>query len=81
MQWSTPGVGGFGFGGVLFGVVLILIGLLLFAMPELLAYVVASVFVIGGVGVIATAWGLGRRVTYRRMDEPGGEDERGPFPF
>lgn len=67
--WSNRGPAGFGYGSGFVGVVLVLIGVLLFVMPELLAYVVASVFVITGLGMLAAGWRMRQHVSYRRMDE------------
>lgn len=53
----------------LLGLCLVLAGILLFVMPELLAYVAATVFVLAGGGLLGTAWRLRRRVVIRRVDE------------
>jgi predicted lysophospholipase L1 biosynthesis ABC-type transport system permease subunit len=57
--WLTP---------VVAGAALVLIGLLIFKHPELLAYFVAGVFVAAGLALIGMGWNLRRRVTYRRLD-------------
>lgn len=53
----------------LLGLCLILIGLLLFVWPELLAFVVAAVFVSAGVGVLGFAWRVRRQVTWQRTSQ------------
>ena len=58
--WLTPAI---------FGALLILIGILIYIKPELLAYFVAGVFVLTGITLIGLAWQTRARVTYRRMDE------------
>ena len=65
--WSG-GNHGFWLGPALLGVLLILIGGLLYVMPQLLAYVVAGIFILTGCGLLGTAWRMRRRVTYQRMD-------------
>lgn len=67
VYWSN-GVGGFWLGSVLLGVVLMLIGLLLLVWPQLLAYVVAAVFLMAGVSLLGAGWRMRARVTYRRLD-------------
>jgi uncharacterized membrane protein YraQ (UPF0718 family) len=66
------GGGSFWMGPAALGVVLILIGILLFVWPAILAYVVAAAFLSAGIGMVASAWRLRERVTYRRMDEDEG---------
>jgi len=62
MWWHTDGAAAW-VAPALLGLCLILIGLLLFVWPELLAFVVAAVFVSAGVGVLAFAWRLRRQVS------------------
>lgn len=50
------------------GLMLIGIGLIIFVWPEVLAFVVASFFVVAGVSVMGSAWRLRGRVRYRRFD-------------
>lgn len=52
----------------LLGLLLILLGVLLYKHPELLAYFVAGVFVLVGSGLIVSAWRMRRRVTYRQIN-------------
>lgn len=49
------------------GVMLIVAGLLIFARPELLAYIVASGLIFAGVSALALAWRSKWVVTYRRF--------------
>jgi len=68
VQGMPGGTGGFWMGPATLGVLLILIGVLLFVWPQLLAFVVAGVFISAGAGLLATAWGMRHRITYRRID-------------
>ena len=52
-----------------FGGILILIGMLIFAMPRLLEVLVAAVFILAGTFLIALAWQTRGRVSYHRMDD------------
>ena len=61
-HWLTPAV---------VGVLLILIGVLIYREPKLLAYFVAAMFVLAGTALVAVAWKMRRRITYRRIDEAG----------
>ena len=72
-QQRGPGGGGLWFAPVFFGLVLILFGVLIFVMPNLLAFLVAAVLVLAGGALLGLGWHLRGRVTYRRMDdaEPG----------
>jgi len=64
MWWYTDGAAAW-VGLALLGLCLILIGLLLFVWPQLLAFVVAAVFFSAGVGVLGFAWRLRRQMSYR----------------
>jgi hypothetical protein len=57
--WLAPG---------LLGVLLIALGVLLYKMPELLAYFVAGLFVLAGCGLIGAAWQMRRRFNYHRVE-------------
>lgn len=61
-------MGGIWLAPVALGFVLIGIGLMLFVWPELLAFVVAAVFVTGGLSLLGTGWRMRQRVTYQRLD-------------
>jgi uncharacterized membrane protein HdeD (DUF308 family) len=50
------------------GVILIGLGLLLYAMPKLLAYFIAGLFILAGCGMLLSAWRMRRTVSYRRVD-------------
>ncbi len=65
--WS--GGGGFGSAGVLLGVFLILLGVMLFVWPQLLAWTLAGLLVAVGVGFVLGGLGSGSGVHYRRLDE------------
>lgn len=60
LLWALPLFG---------GIALILLGLLLFIWPELLAFVVASLFVAAGVALIGSAGRWRSSVVYRRLDD------------
>lgn len=78
--WSpNNAAGSLWWGPAMFGLILLGIGVLIFAMPELLAYVVASVFVVAGVSVLSAAWRMRRQVTYQRIHQwQVREDDGGP---
>ncbi|MGD8450257.1 MAG: hypothetical protein PVJ57_00435 [Phycisphaerae bacterium] len=63
--WLTPGV---------FGLVLILAGILIYLDPDLLAYFFAAIFILVGMGLIGVAWKMRQRVTFRRLDDPPPDD-------
>jgi hypothetical protein len=67
--------GGMWLAPALFGVVLILFGVLIFVFPDLLSFIVAAVLIFAGFSLLGLAWNMRGRVTYRRMDG------RGPGPF
>ena len=58
--WLTP---------ALSGVTLILLGVLIFKVPKLLEYVIATMFIIAGGSLLGVAWRLRSRVRYRRLNE------------
>ena len=58
--WLTPAVG---------GLLLILVGVLIFIDPDLVAYFIGSMFMLGGVLLLGGAWKMRKQVTYRRIDE------------
>jgi hypothetical protein len=58
--WVTP---------VGLGVLLVLMGVLIFNKPELFAYFVAGLFVLAGCVLVGVGWNMRRRITYRRIDE------------
>ncbi len=68
LYWWRQGSRGLWAAPAALGVLLILIGLLLYVMPELLSYVVASIFIIAGCGLLASAWRMRRQVRYQRID-------------
>lgn len=59
----------------LLGVLLVLIGVLIWILPNLLAYVIAGFFVFLGLALILFSWQMRGRVVYRRLDAEwrGGE--------
>ncbi len=63
---------------MLAGAVLVLIGVLIFSRPELLAYFVAAMFVIGGFALIAVGWGMRKRVTYHRIQRMWDDQQEPP---
>jgi uncharacterized membrane protein HdeD (DUF308 family) len=67
--WSQEGQSGLWLGPALLGLVLIALGVLLYAMPQLLSYFIAGLFILGGCGLIGSAWRMRRRVTYRPIDQ------------
>jgi uncharacterized membrane protein HdeD (DUF308 family) len=63
--WITP---------VAAGSLLVIIGILIFSKPELLAYFVAGVFMAAGIALIGFGVRMRGRVTYHRID-PNREDD------
>ncbi len=61
-------MGAFWLPPMLFGGVLVLFGVLIFYQPALLSYLVASVFVLGGLTTMLLAWLMRGRVSYRRVE-------------
>ncbi len=68
-QWPNGASGGLWLGPALLGALLICTGLLLYAHPELLAYFVAGLFLLAGLGLLAFAWRMRSRVNYHRTRE------------
>ncbi len=62
-------IGGFGNVVVLSGVLLILLGLMLFIWPQLLAWTLAGLLVAVGVGLVAAGLGSRFSLRYRRLDD------------
>ncbi len=67
-MWTQESSGNFWLAPATLGVLLILLGGLLYVMPELLAYFVAGIFVLAGCTLLVTAWRMRRRVSYRPVD-------------
>jgi protein-S-isoprenylcysteine O-methyltransferase Ste14 len=67
--WNREATQGFWLAPAIFGVVFILLGVLIFAVPNLLEYIVAGIFVAVGVTLLGLAWQTRARVSYRRIDE------------
>jgi hypothetical protein len=75
--WGLGRAGGLWVAPVFLGLILILVGLLIFVMPDLLAFLVAAMLILMGCSLLGLGWHLRGRVTYRRMDED--QDTPGPF--
>jgi uncharacterized membrane protein HdeD (DUF308 family) len=74
--WPPNGPQGYWLTPAVVGVLLMLAGLLIYVEPRLLAYFVAGVFVVAGAALVAIAWRMRGRVSYRRIDEtPHSDDE------
>jgi len=69
-MFSHDGPGHIWMAPMTLGVLLIALGVLLWAMPRLLEFVVAGIFVLAGCGLIGAGWRMRRQVSYRRMDSP-----------
>ncbi len=79
MRWFSMSAPGIWLMPASLGVLLILLGVLLYVRPELLAYFVAAIFILCGAGLLGVAWKLRAGVSYRRIDEDWrdeGSDER-----
>lgn len=77
-QWRIFETGGFGLAPAVFGALLIAFGVLIIIRPELLAYLVAAIFILAGASMLAFAWSVRSRVTYRRFDESSDRMDPGP---
>ncbi|MFQ5806688.1 MAG: DUF3096 domain-containing protein [Phycisphaerae bacterium] len=76
-QWNLGELGGLWLAPALFGLVLILFGVLIFVFPDLLSFIVAAVLIFAGFSLLGLAWNMRVRVTYRRKGDRGsGLDER-----
>lgn len=53
---------------VIFGAVLIFVGVLIIRFPILLPYFVAAMFIVAGAGLMMAGLGLKSRVSYHRLD-------------
>ncbi len=74
-MWATNPQG-FWLGPAVFGAALIVIGVIIYRNPALLAYAVAAIFIMAGAVMIGVAWKMRTQVTIHRMDHPGdGRDE------
>jgi hypothetical protein len=74
LHWQTMNAGGFWVGPLLLGLMLIGFGLLIIARPELLAYLVATLFIVAGLALLGMSWGLRGSITYRRMSDSPDDD-------
>jgi Flp pilus assembly protein TadB len=68
LYWSSLDHSGLRLAPALLGGLLILIGVLLYVWPQLLSFVVATVFVAAGCSLLFSAWRLRRDVTYQRIE-------------
>ncbi len=64
--WSGD-LGGIWVAPAMLGLLLILMGLLLFIFPRLLAYFVAAVFFSAGLALLGSAWRMRQSVRYQRV--------------
>jgi len=67
--WNNGATRGFWLTPAIFGVLFILMGVLIYKNPDLLAYFVAGIFVLIGAVLIGVAWQTRSRITYRRLDD------------
>jgi protein-S-isoprenylcysteine O-methyltransferase Ste14 len=67
--WNREATQGFWLAPAIFGLALILLGVLIYVVPELLAYIVAGIFIVVGMTLVGLAWQTRARVSYRRIDE------------
>ena len=68
LQWSHGTPGSLWLAPMLLGVLLILMGVVLYVWPKLLAYFVAGIFIVVGCGLLGSGWRMRRRVSYRPID-------------
>lgn len=78
-QWTFTDLGGAWLAPVFAGLLLVGFGVLVYVVPRLLEVIVAGMFIFAGCSLIAWAWHLRGRVSYRRIDDDsphvGGPDE------
>lgn len=72
--WNLGG-GGLWFVPVFIGVMLILFGVLIFLIPNLLEYFVASALLLAGGSLVGVGWQWRTRATYRRLNRDGNEPD------
>lgn len=70
-QWNFGNFSGMWLAPACFGCALIAFGVLILVVPWLLQFIVAAVLISAGCSLLALAWHLRGRVTYRRIDDPG----------
>lgn len=63
------------YGSWVAGLILIGLGLLIIYNPNIVAYVIATLLIMAGAGMLGSGWSMRNRVTYRRVDEGA----RSPF--
>lgn len=73
LRFSNSG-GMFWIGPALLGALLIGVGVLIILLPQLLAYAVAALFIVVGVGLVGASVSWRGSVTYRRLDGRFPED-------
>lgn len=66
--WSGDALPRFWLAPALLGLILIVLGVLIFRFPILVQYFVAAVFVMTGIGLLGTALQMRTRVSIRRVD-------------
>lgn len=69
INWPGSDPGGYWLTPAVFGAVLILIGILIYIEPKLLAYFIAAIFILAGTALIGLAWKMRARITYRPFDQ------------
>ncbi|QOJ13857.1 MAG: DUF3096 domain-containing protein [Planctomycetia bacterium] len=67
-QGGTP-LSGLWVGPAMFGMFLVFCGILIFLMPQLLAYIVGFGLIVAGVGMIAMGMASRAHVSYHQIDE------------
>jgi len=68
---NVQSTGGFWLAPTICGAILVLIGVLIYTYPRLLELVVAAVFIVTGLSMVAAGWRMRPRVRYRRLgDDP-----------
>jgi energy-coupling factor transporter transmembrane protein EcfT len=69
ITWDREVTRGFWLAPAIFGCLFMLLGILIFVVPNLLEYIVAGILIAIGVTLLGLAWQTRPRVTYRRIDE------------
>jgi len=69
IMWLPPDAKGYWIVPAVVGLMLILIGVLIYVEPRLLAYFVAALFMLAGTVLLSIAWKMRARIRYRRIDQ------------
>ncbi len=77
MYGFMNGMASMRYGAMTMGIILILLGWLIFAVPNLLEYIIAGVFVFAGISMVMFGWNMRGTVRYQQIgrSDPRDTDE------